>query len=526
MFQLNFLFLILFLFGCSSSEVNVSGDKNESFIAEIWADNWFEMYVNGKKKLEDSVSINTERSFNAEKFYFSSDSPSVLAFKIKDFKANDTGLEYIGTKRQQIGDGGFIAQIRDTKTGAILAVTNSEVRCMVLHRAPLDESCAQELSPVAGKGKCKFKTYKEPKAWILPNFDDSLWPHAIVHSVESVRPKDGYDDILWSPSAKLIWSDDLKKDNTLICRMTFRDLKKKSKTCEKVKNSILEAGFEDKVSVYCKNGTASLSSKTFPDHEMMTGIIQTNEQVPVPAKSYHAPIPLESSLSTSPKTRDAALGIAVNGVPIYDYTGGGEMSDEDLHHHQARHDTFQTKQLDKCGGHAGRGDDYHYHKRPNCMIDSMKNSDKKDKIIGWAFDGYPIFDLTHPDGRAIDSLDLDVCNGIVDDIFGYRYHTTRKSPYIIQCLMGVIKGDLKSLPRVAPLKSEKSGDGNLGRPPRGGVSNLKYRQINPDQGSMSYTYKGESYYIKYSPSKNANCYFFETKTVTNNGVEKKVELCR
>jgi len=230
MFRLYFLFFFstFFLWGClSSADVHVSGDKNRPFLAEIWADNWFEMYVNGKKVLEDSVSIKTERSFNSEKFYFSSDSLSVLAFKIKDFKANDTGLEYIGTKRQQIGDGGFIAQIKDSKTGFILAVTNSEMRCMVLHRAPLDESCAQDPNPIAGQRKCQFETFQQPRDWTLTNFDDSSWPQATVHSVESVRPKDGYDDIKWSPSAKLIWTADLKKDNTLICRMKFRDLKKK-----------------------------------------------------------------------------------------------------------------------------------------------------------------------------------------------------------------------------------------------------------------------------------------------------------
>ena len=35
--------------------------------------------------------------------------------------------------------------------------------------------------------------------------------------------------------------------------------------------------------------------------------------------------PLTPVLGSTPQTRDAALGVAVNGVPIYDYTGGGEM---------------------------------------------------------------------------------------------------------------------------------------------------------------------------------------------------------
>lgn len=61
-----------------------------------------------------------------------------INFIIKDFKENDTGLEYIGSSRQQMGDGGFIAQFTDTKTGEIIAVTDADWKCKVIHEAPLD----------------------------------------------------------------------------------------------------------------------------------------------------------------------------------------------------------------------------------------------------------------------------------------------------------------------------------------------------------------------------------------------------
>ena len=41
--------------------------KSISFQAEVWADNWFSLYANGKKVGEDSVPITTEKSFNSEK---------------------------------------------------------------------------------------------------------------------------------------------------------------------------------------------------------------------------------------------------------------------------------------------------------------------------------------------------------------------------------------------------------------------------------------------------------------------------
>lgn len=204
--------------------------------------------------------------------------------------------------------------------------------------------------------------------------------------------------------------------------------------------------------------------------------------------------------------------------------GGGEMSEADLAHHQAQHDTLQTEQLDACGGHAGRGDDYHYHVKPTCMIDQMANAGD-DAIIGWAFDGFPIYGDNNPDGSVISEGDLDVCNGQIDDTFGYRYHTSDQAPYIVQCLMGVV-ADFDRLPRVAPLVAADGRGAAPGRPPQGGVQNLVFTK-NPDGSrSMDYSYEGEDHYIRYTPSDKPGCYDFTTRTVTNGGEVQTGEYCR
>ena len=205
---------LLLVAGCATSEPKTTG-----LTAEIWADNWFEMYVNGKKLLEDSVAITTERSFNAETAELTDERPMTIAFMVKDFKENDTGLEYIGTDRQQMGDGGMIAQFRDNATGKIIGATDSKMRCLVIHRAPTDRACAKERNPVAGNGACGFVATPIPANWTAVDFDDSNWHAAVEHSANEVGPKGGYDEISWDPSAKLIWSTDLVQDNTLLCRM-------------------------------------------------------------------------------------------------------------------------------------------------------------------------------------------------------------------------------------------------------------------------------------------------------------------
>lgn len=293
--------------------------------------------------------------------------------------------------------------------------------------------------------------------------------------------------------------------------------------CAAVASSVADAGFADDVAVTCTDSHAILTSDTYPDHDLMTGIVGTNEQVPVPAE-YSAPILLDPVLGSQPLTRDAALGVAVNGVPIYDYTAGGEMTEADLAHHQARHDTFQTGQLDICGGHAGRGDDYHYHMAPVCMIAEMQNAGP-DSIIGWAFDGFPIYGDLNPDGSEIAEGALDICNGQPDEVFGYRYHTSAEAPYIVQCLMGEVT-DFDGLPRVRPLQAASGGGAEPGRPPRGGVDDLVFTQSEDGARSMDYTYQGADYFIRYVPSDRSGCYNFTTQTVTNSGREMTATFCR
>lgn len=206
--------------------VSAFSQKSVKIKAEVWADNWFSFYLGEKLIKEDSVPITTERSFNSETFTFEAEYPLTLNFIAKDFIQNDTGLEYIGTRRQQLGDGGLIAQFTNAETGELIAVTNSDWKCLVIHKAPLDENCAREANPMAGKKPCEFVKLEEPKDWKSPKFDDSKWAKATLYSAQEVGPKGGYDDISWNPAAKFIWGGGLRKDNTILCRLTVAKQKK------------------------------------------------------------------------------------------------------------------------------------------------------------------------------------------------------------------------------------------------------------------------------------------------------------
>lgn len=209
--------------GCGDAPIEptvIESPGGVSIHGEVWADNWFALYLGERLIVEDSTPITTERSFNAESFVFNGDYPLQINLVAKDFKENDSGLEYIGANNQQMGDGGFIAQFTAPANGQLLAATDASWRCLTIHEAPLDRACEDEPNPTPGVAPCEFSAASAPEGWMSPDFDDSAWPHATEFSPAVVRPKDGYDRIQWRQEARLIWTADLETHNTLLCRVT------------------------------------------------------------------------------------------------------------------------------------------------------------------------------------------------------------------------------------------------------------------------------------------------------------------
>lgn len=237
------IFLLVFpLTTLATTSINAATAKSTTFQAEVWADNWFALYINGKKVGEDSVPITTTKSFNSEKIKFTASYPFTVGIIAKDYTENSSGLEYIGQPKQQIGDAGIVLQIRDLTSGKIVSTTDKSWRTLLVNKAPLNAECVTSKNPIQ---ECKFVNTAIPANWSASTFKDSKWSTAIEFSENEVGVKDGYFDIDWSPSSKLIWTSDLKLDNTILIRKTVASPAAVKSTSTKETDSKLTVSSKD-----------------------------------------------------------------------------------------------------------------------------------------------------------------------------------------------------------------------------------------------------------------------------------------
>lgn len=177
--------------------------QSREVTAWLYADNYVELYVNGRLVVKDPIVFTPHNVVVAK---FRAAYPMTIAVLLKDYAHPRTGLEY---NHSRIGDGGFVARFSNG------VVTDGSWRCHLVSRGPVDRSCLGN-DPA---NTCRVETRPAPKGWTRPEFDDRRWEAATVHSREAVRPLAVYDRYRWG-AAQFIWTRDLEIDNTLLCRKT------------------------------------------------------------------------------------------------------------------------------------------------------------------------------------------------------------------------------------------------------------------------------------------------------------------
>jgi hypothetical protein len=187
-------------------------------------------------------------------------------------------------------------------------------------------------------------------------------------------------------------------------------------------------------------------------------------------QNYSFTLPTTPKYSSTTTTNLGAIGVMLDGAVLYNPYEANKAT-------VATHDNFSATEngttasfLDSCDGHPGPGGQYHYHGLPDCLVQyattgkstqttsvssfsgartapvAETNSPARSPVLlGFAFDGYGIYDNVAMDGKTITVSSLDSCNGIFSAVPGYPhgiYHyvlenvkTDRSS---LNCYHGVV----------------------------------------------------------------------------------------
>ncbi len=82
------------------------------------------------------------------------------------------------------------------------------------------------------------------------------------------------------------------------------------------------------------------------------------------------------------------IGVWSNGVVAYNSSDGMTYNNDGVWHRNAYY--FEGPSFDNCLGHPDQRGCYHHHVNPTCLYND-KDSSKHSPIIGYAFDGFPIY---------------------------------------------------------------------------------------------------------------------------------------
>jgi len=238
-----------------------------------------------------------------------------------------------------------------------------------------------------------------------------------------------------------------------------------------------------------------VESRGVPDHPLMVGIRNWQQQVPLP-QNYSGgnawqipldPVPAREPASTRNRFLRGAIALAVNGIPIFNpLNNRGE-------------DALAIGELDDYGGHCGRADDYHYHVAPV----HLEKVVGKGKPIAYALDGYAVYGSTEPDGAPLRPLDR--LGGHEDGAGGYHYHAMTEYPYLIGGFRGEVverDGQVDPQPRAQPVREAL--------PPLRGATIVGFDAPEADTRKLTYEVDGRKGFVEYTVAKDGSARFTYT----------------
>jgi len=237
----------------NSSDIVTIDSSGELITAFIFADNYFEMYINGVPVGKDDVPY-TE--FNSNIIRFRVNRPFTIAMLLVDWEEHlGVGCENNNGFQYHMGDGGMVAVFKDS-TNTIIETTGSGWKAQTFYTSPIiDLTCPSENGSIRLSNTCSTQAsnngngyyglhWSKPSNWMDAAFNDSIFPQATTYTNATVGINNkpaytNFTNIFDDPThdAQFIWSTNLILDNEVIVRHTVSSVTGILEN-EKINNSI------------------------------------------------------------------------------------------------------------------------------------------------------------------------------------------------------------------------------------------------------------------------------------------------
>ncbi len=218
----------------SGTDIVTVDPDGEIITAYVFADNYFEMYINGIPVGKDKVPFT---QFNSSIVRFKVNRPFTISMLLVDWEENlGLGSELNGGFAYHPGDGGMVAVFKDAGN-KIIAKTGSDWKAQTFYTSPIvNLSCATENGTKRLSSGCSTQDsnnglsyyglhWPRPANVVKTDFDDSSWPAATTYSnavigVDNKPAYTNFTNIFDDPTndAQFIWSTNVILDNEVIVR--------------------------------------------------------------------------------------------------------------------------------------------------------------------------------------------------------------------------------------------------------------------------------------------------------------------
>lgn len=218
----------------TGSDIISIDTDGELITAFVFADNYFEMYINGTAVGKDDVPFT---QFNSNIIRFRVKRPFTIAMHLVDWEENlGLGSENNNGFSYHPGDGGMVAVFKDASS-SIIATTGSDWKAQTFYTAPItDLACPTETGTLRSSSACSTVDSNNgsqyyglhwalPTNWMDAAYNDADWPNTntFTNAEIGVNNKPAYTnftDIFDAPAkdAEFIWSSNVILDNEVIVR--------------------------------------------------------------------------------------------------------------------------------------------------------------------------------------------------------------------------------------------------------------------------------------------------------------------